>query len=411
MGLKAWVKAPGAPSPLADGHSQDIHIGTLLVRLTAQSGLTLHDRLGDRWRRLESVADASLFLSWPWIGSWLQEVVGQRQAISIEIFRTGELIALALATLFERRLLGKTSRVAFLHELPLAGHNMVVEKNGVLASRGEESPAFSAAVTALAQSDFDIDEIRCSALDERYLDESLLRSRFALLPEESATCWLLGKAESPLTSGDLLGTFSGNRRSQIGRFQRRVEKERGPLLVTVASSESQAWDFFERLEALHTRYWRAQGMPGSFSNPRWKAFHWALICELLPTGRLHLAKVSAGDEELGYLYNIGHGTVMSNIQSGFSYRDDNRWRPGYLSHLLAAEVAARQGYAQYDLLMGDEGYKASIARPGVRLHWFSLFPRGAGLLRNRRYWLRQLLECYRRVRTSSKPNAQGDSRS
>lgn len=410
MGLKAWFKAPGDPAALPGDYSQEISVGSALVRLTGLPGPLASRVLAGKWRRLELLADASLFLSWPWIHSWLEEVVGGRQVIVLEVHRSGELVALVVATLFKRKILGKTSRVAFLNELPLAGHNMVVEKNGAIAVRGQESVSFFAAVSALADSSLGIDEIRCNAIDERYLDESSLCSHFSMVSEGRAPCWLLGKTETPLFREGLLNTFSKNRRSQISRFQRQVEKKHGLLTTVIASDEEQARDFFDRLEALHTCYWRSQGLPGSFSNSRWKAFHWSLIRQLLPDGRVQLVKITAGGQELGYLYNIGQGMVMSNIQSGFVYRDDNRWRPGYVSHLLAAEAAARLGYRQYDLLMGDDGYKSSIAREGVRLDWFSLFPKRS-LWNNRRYWLRLLLELYRWVRTSSKPNAQGDSRS
>lgn len=407
MGLKAWVKAPGTPAVIPAGYSQEVVIGSALVRLTALPGSVASQTLADKWQQLEPLADAPLFLSWPWVHSWLEEVVGDRQVITLEVHRSGNLIALAAVTLFERKILGRISRVAFLNELPLAGYNMVVEKNGTLARRGQERESFFAAMNALADSDLGIEELRCNAIDERHLDKPRLGSRFSLLAERGASCWLLGKAETPLASGDLLRTFSKNRRSQIGRFWRLLEKEHGAVTVTLARDEEQAWNFFSRLEILHTRYWRAQGLPGSFANPRWKAFHWRLIRELLPSGRVQLVRITAGREELGYLYNIGQGRVMSNMQSGFAYRDDNRWRPGYVSHLIAAESAATLGCQQYDLLMGDDGYKSSIARAGSWLEWLSLFPKRLGW-RNRRYWLRLLLELYRWVRTSSKPNAQGD---
>jgi CelD/BcsL family acetyltransferase involved in cellulose biosynthesis len=90
---------------------------------------------------------------------------------------------------------------------------------------------------------------------------------------------------------------------------------------------------------------------------------------------------------LGYLYNFQYGERVYSYQSGFSYSDDNRHRPGLLAHALAIEQARQRGMRVYDFLAGDAPYKARLGRQLGQLVWC----RGQ---RNR-----PLLRCERAART------------
>ena len=46
---------------------------------------------------------------------------------------------------------------------------------------------------------------------------------------------------------------------------------------------------------------------------------------------------------------------------------DNRARPGIVSHILAADYYAEQGYDTYDLLGGGDHYKSTLAQEGDTL--------------------------------------------
>jgi CelD/BcsL family acetyltransferase involved in cellulose biosynthesis len=99
-----------------------------------------------------------------------------------------------------------------------------------------------------------------------------------------------------------------------------------------------------------------------------------------------LLELSAGGQVLGYLYNFQYGERVYSYQSGFSYSDDNRHRPGLLAHALAIEQARRRGMRVYDFLAGDAPYKARLGQQLGQIVWC----RGQ---RNR-----PLLRCERTVR-------------
>ena len=59
-------------------------------------------------------------------------------------------------------------------------------------------------------------------------------------------------------------------------------------------------------------------------------------------------------------------------QSGFNYEDDNRLKPGLVTHALVVQSCIEQGYDVYDFLAGGpagERYKESLSTDASRLAW------------------------------------------
>jgi CelD/BcsL family acetyltransferase involved in cellulose biosynthesis len=163
-------------------------------------------------------------------------------------------------------------------------------------------------------------------------------------------------------------SLSPNQRAQL-RQSRSFAERMGPLALNAADSPSQAMDFFEKLAALHTAYWRGRGKPGAFATPASLAFHREVISAQPGPGQVELLELSAGSEVLGYLYNFQHGDRAYSYQSGFSYGGDNRHRPGLLAHLLAIERAQQNGLRVYDFLAGEAPYKARLGRQLGQVMW------------------------------------------
>jgi CelD/BcsL family acetyltransferase involved in cellulose biosynthesis len=84
---------------------------------------------------------------------------------------------------------------------------------------------------------------------------------------------------------------------------------------------------------------------------------------------VELLELTAGPEILGYLYNFQHGGRVYNYQSGFSYHQDNRHRPGLIAHAMAITRAKEDGMRIYDFLAGDAHYKARLGRQMGTLIW------------------------------------------
>jgi CelD/BcsL family acetyltransferase involved in cellulose biosynthesis len=72
---------------------------------------------------------------------------------------------------------------------------------------------------------------------------------------------------------------------------------------------------------------------------------------------------------LGYLYNFHYAGRVYNYQSGFSYGDDNRHRPGLIAHAMAIAQAQSRGMGVYDFLAGDAHYKARLGAQMSVMAW------------------------------------------
>ncbi|MGZ9042781.1 MAG: GNAT family N-acetyltransferase, partial [Allosphingosinicella sp.] len=126
------------------------------------------------------------------------------------------------------------------------------------------------------------------------------------------------------------------------------------------------------LQRLHQAYWTARGKPGAFANPVFTVFHTRLIREALSRKEVEIARISSEKGVIGYLYQFRKNGRVYSYQSGFHYEDDNRLKPGLVSHRLAIEHSLSAGDAVYDFLAGDDRYKRSLGTDAGQLFWLTL---------------------------------------
>jgi CelD/BcsL family acetyltransferase involved in cellulose biosynthesis len=190
-------------------------------------------------------------------------------------------------------------------------------------------------------------------------------------------------------------TVSPNLRAQI-RQSRAFAERSGPLTLEPARDSQQALEFFERMAALHTGYWQGRKKPGAFATDFSRNFHRALITDQSDLANVELLQLAAGSQALGYLYNFLYAGRVYNYQSGFSYSDDNRHRPGLIAHVMAIERAKNSGLLVYDFLAGDSHYKARLGAPMGSMTWCRAQRDRPGLIAERT--LRRLLQGLRGLR-------------
>lgn len=323
------------------------------------------ETLGARWRTLEErAAEPSFFQSWTWIGAWLRALPDTAGLRLLTIVDGGSVVGLGVLgarTLRRHRVL--PVRGLFVGETgDPALDTLTMEHNGLLLDGAVADAALAAALAALRDA-APWDELKVAGVERRVADR--YRAAFPL-----RGCRLLVRNEKPYFTvaldrlraegRDFLSTLSSNTRSQVRRSMRDYEK-RGPLTVRVAAGEAEALEVLGALRELHQEYWRARGMPGAFATPFANAFHRELIAVGLPRGEIQLAAIASGAEPVGYLYNFVHRGAVLNYQSGLHYGADAKLKPGLVAHALLIEENLRRGARVYDLLMGNQRYKKSLA--------------------------------------------------
>ena len=347
------------------------------------------DALGDMWQGLEADCERSFFQSWGWIGTWLKSLPAGMRPRLISARAADKIVGLAV--LIPQRVQRHRvffSDALFLNETGVAKYNFVVEHNGFLLKSGDEAEILTQCLRALVAAPRRWDELFISAIRT---DNPLFRTPILeelglrLQTLKTSTSRYVDLAELRLNNQDYLATLSSNTRYQIRRALRKYA-EIGPVELHVATTLEQAQHYFDNLKELHQAYWVGKGRPGSFANPVWEQFHRHLIDTRYAHAEIQMIRLSAGETDIGYLYNFVKNGWVYALQSGFRYdtptataRDggstgnagaiSSALHPGYVSHYLAIEYNLKHDTGVYDFLAGDAQYKSSLSHKDHTLAW------------------------------------------
>ncbi len=368
----------------------------------------VHDvaELGREWRELESVANASFFQCWDWVGSLLENAEGVTAPRVLRVTAGSGLKGLALMWS------GREWRHGFVHSRSLhlneSGRREIdrvtLEHNSILAAAGAEAAVVGAAIQHLA-SRRDWDECLFSGMDqgvaERVHDQAL-RCSLWYRTRWTKVYHMVDLDTVRRAGGDYLDTLSANTRYQARRALK-VQSAAGPLQCKRADSLLEALAWFEDLVRLHQAHWIARGEPGAFSTDFVRRFHRSVIQLGWPRGAVQLLRVTAGSELVGYVYNFEHQGVASNYQSGHVAATSNKSKPGLVVHCLAVQDSAQRGLATYDMLMGGDHFKPSLTHSNGTMTWAAIQQRRPTLaLEN---LLRELRASWHRRSQSSRRSA------
>lgn len=166
-------------------------------------------------------------------------------------------------------------------------------------------------------------------------------------------CW---KMALPTTYDEYLATLSKSHRKQLRRLERNVLNTSRVRWHTVRTVDefALAWPIFVEL---HQRRRQSLGDIGCFNSPCFGAFHEEMARTLLARGDLRLQWLELDGTPVAAEYHLLAGDTLYGYQSGI---DPDRLdeEPGRLAGIAVIRQAIDEGLAVYDLLRGDEPYKA-----------------------------------------------------
>ena len=324
---------------------------------------------------MQKRACCSYFQAWGWIRTCLVQIAIDLQPVVVKVWLNGQLVGIGLFVSrdIKRRVIFH-SRAMLLNEYPFDGRNMVIEYNGLLVARGCETAAYKKTIQFLLHEFNEHDEFMFGAVTEDTCFDSLFKMQIndaKLFIKESSQTWFVDLARIPDDIDEYLASMSKNRRAQIRRSIRLYENQ-GSLQINEAQNIEEAQSFFDGLKELHTKRWLSKGQPGSFANPRWEAFHRALIQNRFDTGEIQLLRVGNGSVVIGYLYNFVWQKHVYVLQTGFGDSADKRLMPGYVTHVLAIVYNRSKGMTVYDFMHGDNLYKKLLCNNSQKLLWVVL---------------------------------------
>lgn len=328
--------------------------------------------LGPRWRNLQARARGSFFNSWGWIECWLRSLPADIEPQLLQAMRNGQLVGLAVLC---RRQIWKNriipSRALFLNETGRPRFDqLTVEHNGILADRRLYPHVVRRCAEFLLEEVDGWDELYLRGIDRLSGISEQVHSTGGVRLEEQRVrpCYYVDLAALRRTQTAYLDAISANTRQQIRRTIREFERF-GAARITPAQNTEEALGYLTELRSLHQAYWTNKGEKGAFENRFFDGFHRRLVESRFSFHDVQLAKITAGQRIVGYLYNFRWNGEICNYQSGFDYPGGKHLRPGVLSHYLAIEHGLRQGEKRYDFLAGDGQYKQTMSTHSAAMLW------------------------------------------
>jgi len=326
----------------------------------------------DDWDRLSAGVP---FRSWTWLSTWWRHygrsggASRQRRLYVLATFDpVGTLVGLAPWYLEAGRGKGRTVRM-------LGGGEVCSDYLGVLCQPGLQEPVTAALAERLTA------DARAPGRDPRRWDLLELTGVDAadrgvgLLLEQLAqrgnrvdcrpgpNCW---RIELPADWNDYLATLSKSHRKQLRRLQRNYLDE-GRAVMHSVEHLGDLPEALDILVDLHQRRRQALGEPGCFASARFQAFHREVMPELLRRGQLQLHWLELQRRPAAAEYQLAGSGVVYAYQAGVEPGLLDH-QPGRLITLATLRRAIEQGFRAFDLLRGDEPYKAHFRaepRPGL----------------------------------------------
>jgi len=186
--------------------------------------------------------------------------------------------------------------------------------------------------------------------------------------------------------------FSKNTKSQISRSSSFIKKEYGEIEVTwLGASHIDA--ALNEMAETHIHQWGKHEYGSGFTNPKFVNFHKTLLQQGI-TNSTHIAKFTAGEHSLGYLYFFTRGKKVYFYLSAINYQNENnKYKPGLVMHKLALAHFKSLGYTEYDFLAGHARYKTSLSNHEYLLFSVKLY------LNKWYYWpIKQLVNLKRLIK-------------
>ncbi|MFT3857350.1 MAG: GNAT family N-acetyltransferase [Aquabacterium sp.] len=315
------------------------------------------------WRALEAQADTTFFTTWSWMACWLDVLPSNLDLRLLKATQGEKTVGLGIVV---------RGKATLMKHLPVACwrlhttgveelDELTIEYNGFLVDRQCRDEVTEAMLRHLLfKSSARRLDIDCS--QGLYADQVKRLGKAVVVHSTARDSSLVDLQAVREAKGGYASLLSANTRSQLRRSMNAYQAL-GPLALHAAPDEASALAYLEGLRALHDQAWKARGMTTAFANSTAAhRFHESLIRRAFGRGEIQLLRITAGDQDLGYLYNFRYRGRIAFYQSGLRYGLlEKHDKPGMVCHALAVEHNAREGEQLYDFLAGNHRYKASLA--------------------------------------------------
>ncbi len=323
----------------------------------------------DDWLSLENNTTSNFFMSWHWLGTWLETY--NPQVKIIRIYFADKLVAMAfLVEHTEIRHKVFPYKTLRLNHTGLTRQDQIwSEYNGFLALDEHHDRAIARCISVLEKKG-QWDEFITGVITEER--STFYRSLPRFLHHIRWDTKGYAVDFSQIKSDKYLATLSRNTRYQINKTRKQLSAI-GEITLEFAKDREQALNFLAELGPIHIERWKDCSDYSGFINPDFVLFHKNLISNNWQNKSIQIVRVSVGSKIIAYFYNFIYRQKVYFYLSAIEYKDlPQNAQPGLLSHSLCIQYYIDKGYSVYDFLGGDARYKKSLSNTQYHLMVLSL---------------------------------------
>jgi CelD/BcsL family acetyltransferase involved in cellulose biosynthesis len=329
------------------------------------------------WRKL---AQGAPMRSPEWLLEWWKIYAEPEDELAVLLFREPEGSIIGLAPLYLKKMRGSATFRLLGSGRECTHHTTWLSATGREKQVGVEVGQF------LLQNQSDWQQLLFEAIDADdiaiHATMKFLRDNGCLVNQRPLpNCWRIAL---PSTWDDYLMMLSSSLRKRCRKLQRQFF-DSGQIQIHQAENESECHKGFDILLKLHAARWGSKQEPhGAFGDQKFRTFHETVSKSLLRHNQLRLMWLEHNGEPIAIEYQFLDKNTVYAYQAGVDQSKDD-FSSGKLTMMAAIQFAIAQGCKSFDLLSGDEPYKAhwratATARDDLRV-W-------RGGIRNRTEWAR-----------------------
>jgi CelD/BcsL family acetyltransferase involved in cellulose biosynthesis len=310
-----------------------------------------------KWQDLEKRAGNDVFLSWSWIGNWLEIISGN--VFLVEAVVNEQVVGLGFFVEKTRKIFGLfTIKQWHLHRAGNEKQDQIwIEHNDFLLDANISDSVREEMVRSICNFDPLVQEIiiGLSTSDVLLSCAKSFRSKsLQLRPLIDALAYRVDTKETYVDE-----VLSKNTRSQVIRSEKLLNRL-GNLDFYVVTGTKEVQKSLESIAKLHIDRWDKTNEGSGFTNPSFKKFH-HLITSDKGNGIAEVSILSLNQKPIGYLLNYIYKNKVYFYLSALTTFEENKIKVGMTLHTKAIQHYIDIGIYSYDFLGGDARYKKSLS--------------------------------------------------
>ena len=321
--------------------------------------------IAKKWQKLEQKSNSSIFISWLWIGSWLDLV--SEPLFLIEAYQNDKVVGLGFFVEKHRKVLGIFPvKQWWLHRTGDQKKDQIwIEHNDFLLDKCCANDVREAMVNAINEYDSSIDEIVVGLSTSEVLKSFAQKYKYvrSLINTFGYTVDI-----SKVSNEYMLEILSKNTRSQINRSIKLLSQQ-GELGFRVISEKAELACLYDEISTIHIKRWEKEKEGSGFSNVIFTNFHQRLMNNDMQqnTKVVQVSVLSLDKTDIGYLINFVYNNTVYFYLSALTESTNNKIKIGLTLHSKAIQYYADKGIDSYDFLGGEARYKQSLSNNSYEL--------------------------------------------